>query len=97
MRNHFDEPGNALDVAAHAALVETMSQLARAAIGVVLVTHHVSEIIPEIQRVIMLKAGRVFADGPKAELLTSERVSALFGVDVHVHRDGDRYWLTSSH
>ena len=91
----LDEPGNALDVAAHAALVDTMSQLARAGVGIVLVTHHVSEIIPEIDRVVMLKEGRVMADGPKAELLTSEHVSALFGVRVRVHRDGERYWLTT--
>jgi iron complex transport system ATP-binding protein len=91
----LDEPGNALDVAAHAALVATMSQLARAGIGIVLVTHHVSEIVPEIERIVMLRDGRVMADGPKAELLTSEHVSALFGVRVQVHRDGERYWLTT--
>jgi iron complex transport system ATP-binding protein len=89
----FDEPGNALDVAAQAALVDTMSQLARAGIGVVLVTHHVDEIIPEIERVVMLKNGRVFADGPKREMLTSERISALFGVPVEVHQRGERYFL----
>ena len=92
----LDEPGNALDVAAHAALVDTMSTLARAGIGVVLVTHHVSEIVPEIERIVMLREGRVMADGPKGELLTSERVSALFGVRASVHRDGERYWLTTS-
>jgi iron complex transport system ATP-binding protein len=91
----FDEPGNALDVAAHAALLDTMTSLARAGVGVVLVTHHVSEIIPEIERVVMLKAGRVFADGPKSEVLTSERLSALFGVTAEVHRHGPRYWLTT--
>jgi iron complex transport system ATP-binding protein len=93
----LDEPGNALDVAAHSALLDTMSRLARAGIGVVLVTHHVSEIVPEIDRIVMLRKGRVLADGPKAELLTSERVSDLFGVGVQVHRDGERYWLTTRH
>jgi iron complex transport system ATP-binding protein len=92
----LDEPGNALDVAAHAALVDAMSTLARAGIGLVLVTHHVSEIVPEIERIVMLREGRVMADGPKAELLTSECVSALFGVRAEVHRVGARYWLTTS-
>jgi iron complex transport system ATP-binding protein len=91
----LDEPGNALDVAAHAALIDTMSSLAREGVGIVLVTHHVSEIIPEIDRIVMLREGRVLADGPKAEMLTSERLSALFGVDVRVHRAGERYWLTT--
>ena len=92
----LDEPGNALDVAAHATLVDAMSQLARAGIGIVLVTHHVSEIIPEIERIVMLKEGRVVADGAKDELLTSERVSELFGVRARVSRDGDRYWLSTT-
>jgi iron complex transport system ATP-binding protein len=89
----FDEPGNALDVAARAALLDTMSSLARSGIGIVLVTHHVEEIIPEIDRVIMLKAGRVFADGPKSEVLTSERLSALFGIDVRVDSRNGAYRL----
>jgi len=91
----FDEPGNALDVAAHTALVATMSRLARAGTGVVLVTHHVEEIIPEIQRVIMLRDGRVFGDGPKASMMTSARLSALFGVEVELHSSAGRYWLRS--
>jgi iron complex transport system ATP-binding protein len=91
----LDEPGNALDVAAHAALLDTMSSLARAGIGIVLVTHHVGEIIPEIERVVMLKDGRVFADGPKVDMLTSDRLSAVFDLDVEVHRQGARYWLTT--
>ena len=91
----LDEPGNALDVAAHAALLGTMSALAHAGVGIVLVTHHVSEIIPEIERVVMLREGRVFADGPKEDVLTSEGLSALFGVPAEVHRQGTRYWLTT--
>lgn len=90
----LDEPGNALDVAAQAALLDTMSQLARGGIGIVLVTHHVDEIIPEIERVVMLERGRVVADGAKEEMLTSARVSTLFGVAADVRRSGDRYWLT---
>ena len=92
----FDEPGNALDVAAHAALIATMAGLARDGVGIVLVTHHVEEIIAQIERIVMLKEGRVVADGPKAELLTSERISALFGAHVEVHRRGERYWLSAS-
>jgi len=89
----FDEPGNALDVAAHAALIATMASLARGGVGIVLVTHHVEEIIPQIERIVMMKDGRVVADGPKAELLTSERISALFGLAVEVQRRGERYSL----
>jgi iron complex transport system ATP-binding protein len=66
-----------------------MRELARSGLGIVLVTHHVSEIIPEIERVVLLREGRVAGDGPKEELLTAERLSALFGAQVQLaRRDG---------
>jgi iron complex transport system ATP-binding protein len=91
----FDEPSTALDVRARAALLATMSELAAEGIGIVLVTHHVEEIIPEIERVVMLRDGRVYADGRKEEILTSARLSALFGLDVEVVRRGDSYSLSA--
>jgi iron complex transport system ATP-binding protein len=80
----FDEPGNALDIAAQLRLRGTMSELARSGVGIVLVTHHVSEIIPEIERVVMLREGRIVGDGPTHSMLTSARLSALFGLRVEV-------------
>jgi energy-coupling factor transporter ATP-binding protein EcfA2 len=44
----------------------------------VLVTHHLHEIPPEIERVIFLKGGKILADGPKLNLLTNDRISTLF-------------------
>jgi iron complex transport system ATP-binding protein len=85
----LDEPSSALDLAAQAELRATMRSLARSGIGVVLVTHHVPDVIPEIDRVVLLRAGRVVADGPKADVLTSESVSALFGVPLRLVRDGE--------
>jgi iron complex transport system ATP-binding protein len=87
----FDEPGNALDLAGQVELREEMQQLARAGLGILLVTHHVAEIIPEMERVVMLKGGRISADGPKEEILTSERLSELFGVQVRLFRDGGTF------
>jgi iron complex transport system ATP-binding protein len=87
----FDEPSNALDLGAQLRLTATMRDLARAGVGVVLVTHHVTEILPEIQRVIVLQEGRVVADGPKHAVLTSERLSSLFGVPVQLTRDGETF------
>jgi iron complex transport system ATP-binding protein len=82
----FDEPTNALDIGAQFQLRETMRDLAQARLGILLVTHHVSEIIPEIERVILLREGRVVADGPKAEILTEDRLGSLFGVSVRIAR-----------
>jgi len=89
----FDEPGNTLDLAGQVELREAMQELARAGLGIVLVTHHVSEIIPEIRRVVLLQKGRVVADGRKDELLTSERLSALFGVPVKLFREDGYFHL----
>jgi iron complex transport system ATP-binding protein len=85
----FDEPSNALDIGAQLQLRDTMRALANGGLGVLLVTHHVSEIIPEIERVVLLREGRIVADGPKQDMLTSARLSALFGADIQLaHRDG---------
>jgi iron complex transport system ATP-binding protein len=81
----FDEPSNALDIGAQFHLRETMRELARSGLAILLVTHHVSEIIPEIERVILLRAGRILADGPKREVLTEKNLGDLFGVQVKIH------------
>jgi iron complex transport system ATP-binding protein len=84
----FDEPTNALDVGARAELLTTMRNLARAGLGIVLVTHHVADIVPEIDRVILLSAGRIVDDGPRAGVLTEDKLSALFGVPVRLVEHG---------
>ena len=81
------EPGNTLDICGQLELRATLRELANAGLGIVLVTHHVPEIIPEIARVVLLHRGRALADGPKEKLLTSEQLSALFGADVRVFRE----------
>jgi iron complex transport system ATP-binding protein len=89
----FDEPGNALDIAGQVELRETMRELARMGLGILLVTHHVSEIIPEIARVVLLQKGRVLADGPKERVLNNEQLSELFGVRVNLIREDGYYHL----
>ncbi|HEY6129162.1 MAG TPA: ATP-binding cassette domain-containing protein [Candidatus Acidoferrum sp.] len=81
----FDEPSNALDIAAQIRLRETMRNLARSGLAILLVTHHVSEIIPEIDRIILLRNGAILADGPKHEVLTAGNLSRLFGAEVRLH------------
>ena len=80
----FDEPSNALDIGAQLQLRDTMRGLAKSGLGILLVTHHVSEIIPEIERVVLLREGRVLADGRKSEILTAEHLSNLFDAAVRL-------------
>ena len=89
----FDEPGNALDIAAQLQLRDSMRELARSGLGILLVTHHVSEIIPEMERVVLLREGRVIADGPKSSVLTAEHVSNLFGVAIRLGQEDGFFHL----
>ncbi len=85
----LDEPSTSLDLHAQNDLRQAMRKLAAAGLGIILVTHHLGDIIPEIDRVIFLKCGQVLADGPKRELVTAEKLEGLFGVGVElVERDG---------
>jgi len=80
----LDEPSNALDLSAQRELRELLRKLARGGVGILMITHHIADIIPEIERVILMKSGRIHADGAKRELLTKERLSALFGVELEM-------------
>jgi iron complex transport system ATP-binding protein len=56
-----------------------------------MVTHHLADILPEMDRVVMMRDGRIFADGPKMELLGAEKLEELFGVELELtERHG--YW-----
>jgi iron complex transport system ATP-binding protein len=91
----LDEPYSSLDLAAKSIFADSVRSLAASGHAIVLVTHDLSEISPEIERVILLKDGRVFADGPAVDLLSSEMISELYGIKIHVERyemkDGPRY------
>ena len=88
----LDEPTTGLDLAARHAFMERVRVVARQGTTVILVTHHLEEIIPEIERVVLLRAGRIAGDGPKAEMLASARLSELFDLPVAVDRaDGYHY------
>src|SRR5215831_13534794 len=88
----FDEPSNALDIAAQFQLRDSLRELARSGLAILLVTHHVSEIIPEMERVILLREGQILADGEKDRVLTERNLQTLFGVRVKLAKhDGYFY------
>ncbi len=89
----LDEPSNALDLAAQRELREILRRLAQEGTGLVLVTHHLGDILPEIDRVILMRDGRIAGDGPREQLLTEERLTELFHTPVRIGRDEE--WLHS--
>ncbi|WP_406659877.1 ATP-binding cassette domain-containing protein [Methanolobus sp. ZRKC3] len=85
----LDEPANSLDIKSHYQFRETTRKIAAHGKSIILVTHNLEDIIPEIGRVILLKNGKVFADGKKEDMLTEEKLTELFELPVHVvEKDG---------
>lgn len=80
----LDEPTTSLDLPALHEVRSRLRDLAGHGVGLLLITHHLDDIIPEIDRVILLRNGKVLVDGAKEQILTSERLSAMFGVAVEV-------------
>ena len=89
----LDEPTAGLDFAASFDYLGRIRQLARRGCNIIVVTHHLNEIPPEIDRVVLLQDGRIVADGPKAGVLTPERLGAVYGVPIQVTEIGG-YYLT---
>jgi iron complex transport system ATP-binding protein len=85
----FDEPSNSLDIRAQHGLRDTMRELANSGIGIILVTHELADIVPEIERVVLMSKGRIVADGSKGKVLDAKILSKLFGLKVELNqRDG---------
>ncbi len=89
----FDEPCNSLDLSAQQNVRHTMSALAQSGTAIILVTHELADIVPEIRRVVLMDRGRVVADGPKDQILQVDRLTALFGVNVEMARRDGHYHL----
>lgn len=88
----FDEPTAGLDLSASFAYLETLAGLSAQGVNIVMVTHHINEILPGIERVIVLKAGDIAADGSRAEVLTDALLSHAYETPVRV-AEVDGYFL----
>ncbi len=87
----LDEPCTGLDMASRRRFLESLRELARTGTTLLLVTHHVEEILPEIDHVVVLRDGRILQQGSKADMLTDRTLSAAFGARARVTRHGDYY------
>ena len=88
----FDEPTSGLDFAASFDYLARVRALARAGCNIIIVTHHLDEIPPEVGRVVVLDRGSIAADGPKDSVLTPELLSRVYGTRIAVARI-DGYYL----
>jgi len=88
----LDEPTTGLDLVARHGFMDTVRRLALAGTTIVLITHHIEEIVPEIARVVLLRDGRILSDGPRAATLTAQRLSAVFAHPVVVEAADGYYY-----
>jgi iron complex transport system ATP-binding protein len=84
----LDEPTRGLDLVAQHDFMEQVRRIAQHGTTILLVTHHVEEIIPEIERVILLQGGRIASDGPKATVLTAAELGRVFNATLTVEQTG---------
>jgi len=87
----LDEPCTGLDPASRRRFLETLRQLAQAGVTLLLVTHHVEEILPEIDHVVLLHQGRILRAGSKASVLTGTALTEAFGMPMRVAQTGEYY------
>jgi iron complex transport system ATP-binding protein len=87
----LDEPTTSLDLHATRELREILRKLAAGGVGILMVTHHLPDIIPEIDRIVMMRNGTVYADGAKRDLLEATTLAGLFGIAVEVLERGGYY------
>jgi iron complex transport system ATP-binding protein len=87
----LDEPANGLDLRALHSFREIIRKIASSGKSVILVTHNLQDIIPEINRVILIKEGKIFRDGKKVDVLTDANLSELFSLPVEVLEKGGYY------
>lgn len=89
----LDEPTTGLDIVARLRFMERVRQIARDGTTILLVTQHVDEIFPEIGRAILLKQGRIVADGPTAQVLEGPGLGDVFGGPVTLTRQDGYYYV----
>jgi len=88
----LDEPTNSLDLHSLHTFRKTIRKIAQSGTGIILVTHNLHDIIPEISRVILVKDGRIVNDGKKPDLLTGSVIGELFSVPLEVIESGGYYY-----
>ncbi len=88
----LDEPTVGLDIKAQLEFLETIRALAKEK-TIIIITHHIEEIFPEIKKVALLKEGKILKCDTKERTLTGENLSETFGVSIEVGLDGDRYYI----
>jgi iron complex transport system ATP-binding protein len=90
----LDEPTVGLDVKAQVNFLQLLRKIANER-TIILVTHHLEEVFEEITQIVFIKQGRIFAHGPKEQLLKDEYLQEVFDLPLHVGCENRRYFVRS--
>jgi molybdate transport system ATP-binding protein len=90
----LDEPFEGLDERGRELLAQSIDRLMTGPMRVILVAHRLEEIVPHITHALLVKNGRLFLQGPKEEVLTSENLSRLYGCRLRLGKNNGTYFLT---
>ena len=89
----LDEPTSSLDLRASAELHKVLRKIAAAGTSIIMITHHLQDVIPEIERIILIKKGMIVEDGAKEKILTTALLSQLFEIPAQVVKRNEHYYL----
>ena len=93
----LDEPTSGLDLTATFHYLDLVRAYMNKGKTVLLVTHHIHEIPPEVERVVLLKQGKIFQDGEKRAVLTKANLSMLFDCPVTLAQANGWYQALPGH
>ncbi len=92
----LDEPTSGLDIKAQREFLSLIQKLSRSA-TIILITHHIEEIFPEISHAVLLRDGRIYKSGNKAVILSSENLSHTFDMPLKVGVREGRYFYENGY
>lgn len=88
----LDEPTVGLDIKAQKNFIKIIQKLSKKA-SIILVTHHVEEIFPEITHAALVHNQTIFKQGKKENILNSANLSEIFGIKIKLQKENDRYFI----
>ncbi|PLY08860.1 MAG: ABC transporter ATP-binding protein [Arcobacter sp.] len=90
----LDEPTVGLDLKAQDSFIKLLRRLSKKA-SIILVTHHIEEVFPEISHIALIHNQGIFKQGKKEEILNSKNLSTIFDIDIQLALENNRYYIQS--
>lgn len=90
----LDEPTVGLDIKAQNNFIKLIQKISENS-SIIIVTHHIEEIFPEITHVALVHENTIFMQGKKEDILNSENLSRIFEIKIDLQNENGRYYIKS--